>query len=165
MDQRKQAISSDLETQWQDHFHMRDQTWKVLQYSILFFLGVVGLEIKGEHKDLLIVAYVALLVTSVFGFLVALHHRRRQNEKFEIIKIYETELGLYELIKPVVDPVVDNDHKRSKGWIKRYTGWIKRYTGWINRFTGWINTSTYIVVMQLALAFVATLLFVRTLLS
>jgi hypothetical protein len=44
---RPDDISHDLQTQWQDHFHMRDQTRKVLQYSILFFLGVIGLEIKG----------------------------------------------------------------------------------------------------------------------
>ncbi|NKB57108.1 MAG: hypothetical protein GKS00_12335 [Alphaproteobacteria bacterium] len=128
-----QAISSDLQTQWQDHFHMRDQTWKVLQYSILFFLGVVGLEIKQPNEAILIVANTALLVTSIFGFIVALHHRQRQKEKFEIILIYETKLGLYELIKPVLD----NAHRT---------------------IAGRINTSTYIVVMQLALALMAILL-------
>lgn len=60
MDDRMNAISSDLQTQWQDHFHMRDQTWKVLQYSILFFLGVVGLEIKAVDTVFLVLPYVAL---------------------------------------------------------------------------------------------------------
>ncbi len=140
MDHRMQAISSDLQTQWQDHFHMRDQTWKVLQYSIFFFLGVVGLEIKGVDKALLVLAYMAVLITSLFGFFVALHHRRRQKEKFQIIGIYERELGLYELIKPILDDA----HKT---------------------LAGRLNTSTYIVVMQLALAFVAALLLMKVLLS
>lgn len=99
----EETISSDLQTQWQDHFHMRDQTWKVLQYSILFFLGVVGLEIKGEvHSIVLLVSYIAVLVTSLMGCLVAIHHRHRQEEKFDIIKIYEHELGLDGMIEPVL---------------------------------------------------------------
>lgn len=69
MDDRKSAILSNLQTQWQDHFHMRDQTWKVLQYSILFFLGVVGLEIKRIDAIYLVLAYLAVFVTSAFGFI------------------------------------------------------------------------------------------------
>lgn len=130
MDEKKQAISNDLQTQWQDHFHMRDQTWKVLQYSIFFFIGVVGLEIQEVDKSVLILAYLAVFVTSLMGVIIAFHHRRRQKEKFRIILTYEKELGLYELIKPVLD----NSH---------------------GSFTGRMNTSTYIVVMQTALALIA----------
>lgn len=138
MDDKKQAISNDLQTQWQDHFHMRDQTWKVLQYSILFFLGVVGLENTEVDNSVLVLAYSAVLVTSVFGVFIAVHHRRRQNEKFRIITKYETELGLYEIIKPVLDDA----HKT---------------------LVGRMNTSTYIVVMQLGLALVAVLMLLRKL--
>ena len=136
MDEKEKAISSDLQTQWQDHFHMRDQTWKVLQYSILFFLGVVGLEIKAVDEVFLVLAYVAIILTSAFGVVIALHHRRRQNEKFEIIRIFEHELGLDQLIKPVLD-------KARKTW------------------TGKINTSTYIFVMQTLLCIVSVCLQVR----
>ena len=128
---KEHAISSDLQTQWQDHFHMRDQTWKVLQYSILFFLGVVGLEIKGGANTLLLlVSYLAVFVTSAMGCLVAIHHRRRQKEKFEIITIYQQELGLGKLIEPVLS-------EAKKRWF------------------GGINTSTFIVVMQAALLLVS----------
>ncbi|MBN1931791.1 MAG: hypothetical protein JW786_09315 [Desulfobacterales bacterium] len=136
MDAIQQAISNDLQTQWQDHFHMRDQTWKVLQYSILFFLGVVGLEIKAVDKSILVLAYIAILVTSIFGVIIAVHHRQRQKEKFRIIMIYEKELGLIKLIKPVLDDA----HKPVAGRI---------------------NTSTYIVVMQLALALLAFLMLMK----
>ena len=74
---KAQLISNDLATQWQDHFHMRDQTWKVLQYSILFFLGAVGLEIKGVDEVIRATAYLAVIVTSLFGLAVAVHHRQR----------------------------------------------------------------------------------------
>lgn len=81
-----------------------------------------------------------VVLTSAFGAVIALHHRRRQNEKFEIIGIYERELGLDQLIKPVLD-------KAHKTW------------------TGKINASTYIVVMQTLLCVVAACLLGRLLLS
>ena len=139
MDERKNAISSNLQTQWQDHFHMRDQTWKVLQYSILFFIGIVGLEIKKVDTVYLILAYAAVFLTSAFGVVIALHHRRRQEEKFEIIAAHERELGIDTVIKPVLE---------------------KAHATW----TGRINTSTYIVVMQTSLCVVSACLLVRLLL-
>ena len=71
MNENKHAIALNLQAQWQDHFHMRDQTWKVLQYSILFFLGVIGLEIKAVDKAFLILSYGAVLCTSAFGVVIA----------------------------------------------------------------------------------------------
>ena len=138
MSARPEDISQDLLTQWQDHFHMRDQTWKVLQYSILFFLGVVGLEIKGVDSFVLIAAYVAVVCTALSGLIIAVHHRRRMKEKFEIIKIYERELGLYDLIEPVL--------KESKKGI-----------------TVRVNTTNYIVSMQFAVALVSLILLLKRL--
>lgn len=140
MEVNKNSISSNLQTQWQDHFHMRDQTWKVLQYSILFFLGVVGLEIKQVDTVYLMLAYAAVFLTSAFGVVIALHHRQRQNEKFEIIAALEHELGIDRVIKPVLK---------------------KAHATW----TGRINTSTYIVVMQTSLCVVSACLLGRLLLS
>jgi hypothetical protein len=139
MDENKNAIASNLQTQWQDHFHMRDQTWKVLQYSILFFLGVVGLEIKQVDTIYLMLAYAAVFLTSGFGVVIALHHRRRQKEKFEIIAALEHEIGIDRLINPVLE---------------------KAHATW----TGRINTSTYIVVMQTSLCVVSACLLGRLLL-
>lgn len=136
---RREIISNNLQTQWQDHFHMRDQTWKVLQYSILFFLGVVGLEIELDDKTFLIPAYLAVLLTSAFGVIIALHHRRRQKEKFEIISIYEQQLGLQDLIAPVL--------KKSDSSI-----------------SGRVNTSSYIVAMQVGIAIVSFFMLLRIIL-
>ena len=136
MNEETTIISSDLQTQWQDHFHMRDQTWKVLQYSIYFFLGVVGLEIKQVDTFYLIIAYAALFLTSAFGTIVAFHHRHRQKEKFEIIAVYEHKLGIDKLIEPVLK-------KANSTW------------------TGKINTSTYIVVMQVSLCILSACLLGR----
>ena len=140
MNDKAKSISSDLQIQWQDHFHMRNQTWKVLQYSILFFVGVIGLEIKSVDSIILILAHLAVMLTSTFGVIIALHHRRRQKEKFDIIKIYEHELGLDVMIKPVLE---------------------KAHATW----TGKINTSTYIVVMQSSLCIISLCLLIRRFLS
>ena len=135
---RPEDISQDLQTQWQDHFHMRDQTWKVLQYSILFFLGVVGLEIKGVDTHVLVVGYIGVVMTALSGAVIACHHRRREKENFEIIKIYERELELDVLIKPVLE---------------------KAQTGIFGR----VNTTNYIVGMQIAVLAVSLILLIKQL--
>ena len=131
-------IADDLQTQWQDHFHMRDQTWKLLQYSILFFLGVIGLEYQIDDRVILSAVYLAVNITSLFGLFVAVHHRRRQREKFEMITIYAEELGLYELIAPVI-------LKSKKG------------------FFGKMSTSLFIIVMQTGLFIVSLFLLTKKL--
>lgn len=69
------AILKDLEIQWKDHHHMRDQTWKTLTNSLLLFLGVVGLELKGTDNTVMILAYILVLLAGLFGFFVSLHHK------------------------------------------------------------------------------------------
>ena len=130
------AISSAMKIQWQDHFHMRDQSWEVLKYSAVFFVGVVGLQFKVTDRATLITAYSALLITSALGVIVTLHHRYRQKEKFKIITKYEQELRLY----PLIQDVLEGRHKT---------------------LAGRVNTSTYIVVMQSALAAVAAALLIK----
>ena len=64
----KQLILKDLEIQWNDHFHMRDQTWKTLNYSILTFLGVVGLNVSGKIGfEAVIISYLTVSVVSLLG--------------------------------------------------------------------------------------------------
>jgi hypothetical protein len=99
----KEALLTDLDLQWRDHFHMRDQTWKTLTNSLLLFLGVVGLELKGLGPDVMIPAYLVVLVTAFFGVCVATHHRFRQSQKFEIIKLCEKELGIAEYKQEILD--------------------------------------------------------------
>lgn len=140
MENKSEIISRDLQSQWQDHFHMRDQTWKSLNYSILLFIGVVGLQMKVTDKPILSLAFLAVLLTSAFGILIAIHHRRRQHEKFEIIKIYERELGLDQLLAPVLG-------KSRKTW------------------DGRINTAVFVVVMQAVLCVVSALMLGKLLIT
>lgn len=90
-----EVLLKDLELQWKDHFHMRDQTWKTLTNTSLFFLGTVGLEIKEVGKLVMIVAYASLILATLFGIFVARQHRIRQGQKFAFIEKYEKLLGLY----------------------------------------------------------------------
>ena len=131
-------VSQYLQIQWQDHFHMRDQTWKVLQYSILFFLGVVGLAIKGVDSYILIFGYIAVSLTALSGAIIALHHRRRQDEKFEIIRKFEEHLGLTVLMTAVLTSA-------DKGLL------------------GIIRTTHFIVVIQLAVFVVSLILLFKQL--
>ena len=98
----KEILSRDLETQWKDHFHMRDQMWKTIQFGILFFIGVIGLDITTKNKIIVVLAYIALFLTSLIGFIVTSHLRKRQKEKFEIIKRIEEKLEIYEIIKDIL---------------------------------------------------------------
>ncbi|GEM_PF-1458664 len=140
----KEALLKDLELQWKDHFHMRDQTWKTLTNTILFFLGTVGLEIKGVGKYVMIVAYVALMLVALFGWAVAAHHRIRQGQKFAFITEYEKRLGLDEIKEPVLSGPILSGKKGQVGILGSYF------------------TARFIEIMELAIAVVAISLLIRT---
>lgn len=127
----KEIFLKDMELQWNDHFHMRDQTWKTLQYTIAIFIGVVGLQYnEGIDQNILLISKIALLATSILGFIVALHHRSRQNLKFDLIEFYEEQLELTPLIGPILK---------------------KHGSGIFNM----VNTSTYICGGHLAMMLIA----------
>jgi hypothetical protein len=92
----KDAMLKDLELQWKDHHHMRDQAFKALTNSVLVFLGVVGLEIKDVGNIVMIPSYCVLIFIALIGLIVAAHLRIRQGQKFLFIGIYEKELGLFQ---------------------------------------------------------------------
>ena len=101
-DKLREALIKDLDIQWRDHFHMRDQTWKTLTNSLLLFLGVVGLEIKGLGVSVMIPAYIVVIVTALFGMAVAAHHRSRQKQKFAMISLCEEQLGIAQYKKDIL---------------------------------------------------------------
>ena len=115
-----EACIKDLEIQWKDHFHMRDQTWKTLTNSVLFFIGVVGLELKDVGNFVMIPSYIILMFIALIGWVVAAHHRTRQGQKFAIIKMYEEELGLYELKKKVLENAEINKRVAGKIFTARF---------------------------------------------
>ena len=99
----KDAMIKDLEIQWKDHFHMRDQTWKTLSNSVLVFLGIVGLEIKNVGDIVMIPSYLVLIFIASIGWAVAAHHRVRQRQKFSFIQNYEEQLGLFDLKREIIE--------------------------------------------------------------
>ena len=102
MPAREEAMLRDLEIQWHDHFHMRDQTWKTLTNSSVFFLGVVGLEMKGVPTLVMLPIYFLLALVGIMGFMIARHHMNRQKQKFLLITEYEKLLGLWDIKKSYV---------------------------------------------------------------
>jgi hypothetical protein len=131
----RDGVLTDLQLQWTDHFHMRDQTWKTLNNAALLFVGVVGLEIySGTPHIVMVAAYSALVLVSVLGLLVAWHHRHIQQKiKFPIIVRYEVLLGL----TPVFDDILQEQGKKG------------------------LSTSTFIVGCHAALGFISLLLLLR----
>ncbi|MFH0920736.1 MAG: hypothetical protein V1913_10270 [Fibrobacterota bacterium] len=132
-----ESISKGLQIQWQDTLHIRDQTWKIPNYSIVFILGVVGLNKADLVTEFgLTLAYIALVLTTFIGLIIAIHHRRCQKVKLQIIEVYERELGLYPLIEHLI--------ARPK-----------------NAFLRGFSTSTFIVIMQLSLFVISLLMFLK----
>jgi hypothetical protein len=117
---------------------MRDQTWKVITNSMLFFLGVVGLEIKDVSNLVIIPAYIGLVATTFAGWAVASHHRVRQGQKFKMIKKYEQLLGIYNIKIDILEEKQED-----------------------KRFFGKIFTVYYIEVIQICIGVVALLLLLR----
>jgi hypothetical protein len=138
----RDAMLRDLDMQWRDHFHMRDQTWKTLTNSILLFLGVVGLEFKDIGDIVMIPAYIVLLVIAGFGWTVASHHRVRQGQKFKIIKMYEERLGLYGLKKEIIEKADAESGLAGK-----------------------VFTARFIEIMHLGIGIVAVLLLIRRIIA
>jgi Ca2+/Na+ antiporter len=138
----KEVILRDLDIQWKDHFHMRDQTWKTLTNTILFFLGTIGLEFKNVETYVMVVAYVAIILVAFFGFLVAAHHRIRQEQKFSLIEKYEELLDL----KGIKEPIL-------KG--KKFQKGLKLK----------VFTARFIELMELLIALVAIVLLIRTIIN
>ena len=97
-------ISDDLKTQWQDHFHMRDQSLKSLQFSIAVFGGVIALSSQ-KDLDCCVVAVAFLLVSILCGIgaYVSWRHSKIEKIKFEMIEKYEKKLGLYKIVRQQVE--------------------------------------------------------------
>lgn len=142
------ALLKELELQWKDHQDMRDQSWKTLTNTTLFFLGTVGLEIKGVGEFVMVTAYVALILVAIFGWAVAKHHGVRQKQKFDIIDRCEELLGLDEEMNPFLK--VKDNYRFLKGG--RYYSVLPK----------WFSVALFTQVMEFCIALVAAVLLVRT---
>jgi len=100
------SVRKVLELEWQDHFHMRDQTWKTLQIEAALVLGLIGADLKFETLWVTGVIGLLIILAAVSGFMITLHHRNSQKLKFENIIRFEEWLGLItpELLEGVKPP-------------------------------------------------------------
>jgi len=148
MADEKDIYLKDLELQWQDHFHMRDQTWKTITNSSLILVALVGMEIKNIDPFIMILTSLALLLSSVFGFAVAVHHRLRQNEKFDYINKYEKLLKLQD---PDIKGNIMNKYK-----LMEFTWYDPR------RIANKINTVDFIKYLHLIIILVSILFLLKS---
>jgi hypothetical protein len=90
----EETLRHQLQIQWQDHIQTRNQTWKTLQIEAAMFLAVIGADIQLDNPWLLIPLGGVLLVSTLFGIAVTIHHRKVQIQKFQFIYMLEEKLGL-----------------------------------------------------------------------
>ena len=64
-----------FETEWQDHFQTRMQTWKALEIAALLTVAIVGIQWKSTYPLVGIVSSILLAFVSLFGMQITLRHR------------------------------------------------------------------------------------------
>jgi len=83
-----------LETEWEDHFQTRRQTWKALEVAALITVAVVGVQWKSTDPSICFISSVLLIFVSLFGMQITLRHRNSvEVAKFTIITEIEKHLN------------------------------------------------------------------------
>ena len=91
----KETLRHQLEIQWKDHFQTRQQTWKPLEIQAAMLLAVIAADVKLNNLSVLVIFVLFLLISTVFGIAVTVHHRGVQVKKFHFIYMIEKKLGLH----------------------------------------------------------------------
>ncbi len=143
MTNKNEIYLKDLELQWHDHFHMRDQTWKTITNSSLILISLVGMDLTKIENFIIVMTSLVLLLNSIFGYAVAVHHRSRQKEKFEYINRYEELLGLK--VKEVKGEIMEKYRNIHFKWYDP------------RRLANKINTADFIKWMHVLIFFISLL--------
>lgn len=97
MDQpSEETLRQQLQIQWQDHIQTRNQTWRTLQIEAAIFLAIIGADVTLDNPLTLVPLGGVLLVATIFGMAVTIHHRKVQIQKFQFIFMLEEKLGLHQ---------------------------------------------------------------------
>jgi hypothetical protein len=91
----QQAKLKNLELQWQDHFHVRNQTWKALWISCFFFVVLLGVDWMLNIPSITYVSSIFIALTAISGIQITVRHRNMSElVKFKTISQIEKELGI-----------------------------------------------------------------------
>jgi hypothetical protein len=90
-----EARIKDLELQWQDHFHVRNQTWRALGVSMVFAVFIIGFDWFQDNAIFTIVSSILLAIIALLGMQVTIRHRNQSEIiKFRTIMELEKSLGI-----------------------------------------------------------------------
>ena len=88
------ALLKFFETEWQDHFQTRKQTWQALQIAALLTVAIVGVQWTSENSIVGIFSSLLLIGISLFGMQITFRHRNSvEVTKFTIIIEIEKRLN------------------------------------------------------------------------
>jgi len=122
-----------LEMEWLDHFQTRNQTWKSLEIEAVLAIGLIGIDWQLDNIFATSMVGFLLIISTIFGFLVTIHHRNNvEVMKFAHIIDIEERLGMLE-------PDLFGDVKKPRPF------------KWIELIPLKISTSLFIIKMHLAL--------------
>jgi hypothetical protein len=90
-----ESIRLAMELAWRDHHHMREQTWRALQIEAALAAGLVGIDWQIQNIYVTIATGILVVLASIYGVLITLHHRKGEIRKFIHIVNCEEALGLH----------------------------------------------------------------------
>jgi hypothetical protein len=87
------ALLKLFETEWQDHFQTRSQTWHALQIAALLTVAIVGIQWKVAYPLVGLISSALLIGVSLFGMQITFRHRNSvERKKFAVIEAIEKRL-------------------------------------------------------------------------
>jgi len=90
-----ESIRLAMDQAWRDHHHARDQTWKTLWFEIALAAGMVAIDTQTANPTATLVAGILLILSTLCGMWITLHHRTVEIRKFTHILNCEEALGLH----------------------------------------------------------------------
>ncbi len=89
-----ESLRAALDQAWRDHHHARDQTWRTVQIEAVLAAGLVSVDFQYESVTATGFAAALVVLASILGVLISLHHRELECRKFLHITNLERALEL-----------------------------------------------------------------------
>lgn len=91
----KDVILRQLQLEWQDHIQTRRQTWRTLEIEGALIVGLIGVDFKLDNLWVVSVLGFLVIIATLLGILITVHHRRGQVENFNRMYRLEEALDLH----------------------------------------------------------------------